>query len=296
MIKLTKKIMNIIKYLGVILILILFSYFIYITTYSPLYSYNLNGNIDLTDISVINTTLTKKDAYLINLDSRKDRLEIVTNHFKNHLNLIRTSAVYITDDIKNKKYPNTKLTNGQIGCGLSHINIVKYALKTNLPTVLILEDDCKPTEYFSNWFPIKNWLDSNLDKWDVFIGGNCKYYWHSNTKKDTIKPICSLNNDIKLYYTKIMCFQFLYINSRAYNKFIKWGGNNIDKHGSDDGIDNWPDKLNMLTISCTPFIAIQEIGESDIKGASTGPGTFEYTEKMISSVENNEKCYSSLGT
>jgi len=292
MLKLTKKNMNIIRYIGIIILIsiLIFYFFIYRNTDNSLDNYDLSDNIDLTDITVVKTVPKQNDAYLINLDNRKDRLEIVTNHFKKHLNLIRTSAVYITDDIRNKRYPNTQLNNGQIGCGLSHINIVKYALKNNLPTVLILEDDCKPTEYFSSWFPIKNWLDSNLDKWDIFIGGNCKYYWHIYTKKDTINPICSLNNDIKLYYTKGMCFQFIYINSRAYKKFIKWAGN-IDKHKKDNPIDSWPDKLNMLTISSTPFITIQEVGESNIKVGSTEPNVFKYTEKIISSVKNNEKCY-----
>jgi len=229
---------------------------------------------------------SNNDAYLINIDSRKDRLYTVTNHFKNRLNIIRTSAVYMTEDIKKEKYPNVNLRIGQLGCGLSHLNVVKKAVQDDLETVLILEDDCKPTEYFSNWFPIKKWLDSNLDKWDIFVGGNCKYFWDKDEKKSTIKPICSINTRIKLYYTKIMCFQFLYINSRAYDRFLKW------EYNMDDAIDNWPDKINMVTISCTPFIAIQEISYSDIgKDKSDSVHTFIQTEKVISSVENTSQCY-----
>ena len=226
------------------------------------------------------------DAYLINLDSRKDRLNTVTNHFKNHLNIIKTSAVHMTEDIKKEKYPNVNLSIGQLGCGLSHLNIVKTAVEKNLKTVLILEDDCKPTKFFSNWFLIKNWLDSNLDKWDIFVGGNCKYFWDKDDKKETIGPICSLNAETKLYYTKIMCFQFIYLNSRAYKKFLKW------EDIMDNAIDNWPDKMNMIGVSCTPFIAIQEVSYSDIsKSNSDSVHTFTDSEKEIASVQNNLVCF-----
>ena len=226
------------------------------------------------------------DAYLINLDSRKDRLDTVNNHFKKYLNIIKTSAVHMTEDIKKEKYPNVNLSIGQLGCGLSHLNIVKSALEKNLKTVLILEDDCKPTEFFSNWFLIKNWLDSNLDKWDIFVGGNCKYFWDKDDKKKTIEPVCSLNAETKLYYTKIMCFQFIYVNSRVYRKFLEWEDN------MDNAIDNWPDKMNMVTVSCTPFIAIQEISYSDIsKSKSDSVHTFTHSEKEIASVQNNLVCF-----
>jgi len=235
---------------------------------------------------IIYILFSKTDAYLINIDARTDRLNTVTKHFTNHFNIIKTSAVYITDSIKEEHYPAIKLRNGHIGCGLSHVNIVKHALKNKLSTVLILEDDCKPTNHFLNWFPIKKWLDSNLDKWDIFIGGNCKYFWDKDEKKETIQPICKLDNEIKLYYTKIMCFQFIYINSKAYKRFITWENN------MDIPIDGWPDKLNMKTISCTPFIAVQEISYSNIGGdISDSLKSFVETEKSISEVENKMKCY-----
>jgi len=261
MVRITKNNMNLLQRIGMLLIILLIVIFVV---------YYFKDN----------------DAYLINLDTRKDRLDTVTNHFKKHLNIIKTSAVHMTEDIKKEKYPNVKLSIGQIGCGLSHINIVKTAIKKNLKTVLILEDDCKPTDSFANWFPIKKWLDSNLDKWDIFIGGNCKYFWDKDEKKETIQPICSLNNKIQLYYTKIMCFQFIYINSRVYSKFLEWENN------MDNAIDNWPDKLNMVSVSCIPFIAIQEISYSNIsKDKSDSIHTFVDSEKTISEVENKMKCY-----
>jgi GR25 family glycosyltransferase involved in LPS biosynthesis len=249
------------------------------------------GLVFLTLILIIyylyNNNAQKDDAYLINLDNRKDRLYNVTMHFINHFNIIKTSAVYITDNIRKEKYPNAKLRNGQIGCGLSHINIVKFALKNKLSTVLIIEDDCIPTKHFSNWIPIKQWLDSNLDKWDIFTGGNCAYNHKRKTKEETIKPICSLTNSIKLYYTEISCAHFIYVNSRAYTKIIEWE-NNINK---DIGaFDTWFDTKQLACISCTPFIAIQEISLSDIGVGENGPNVFSFTETVISDIENNKKC------
>jgi hypothetical protein len=41
----------------------------------------------------------------------------------------------MTEEIKKEKYPNIDLSIGQLGCGLSHLNIVKNAVKNNLQTV-----------------------------------------------------------------------------------------------------------------------------------------------------------------
>ena len=108
-------------------------------------------------------------AYVINLDRRTDRWDTIQNSFKNkNINLIRFSGVNMTDELKKEKYSKSSLTKGQLGCSLSHISVLEMAKKNNMNTILILEDDCKPTESFSSWFIIKKWLDANLDKWDIY--------------------------------------------------------------------------------------------------------------------------------
>jgi len=70
------------------------------------------------------------DAVLyINLEHRKDRNEHILHeiHKITHKNIHRIDAV--------------KRDNGVLGCGLSHIKALEYALEHEWKTVLILEDD-----------------------------------------------------------------------------------------------------------------------------------------------------------
>ena len=72
------------------------------------------------------------DAILyINLEHRKDRNEHILNEIRK----------LCTDDSKIHRINAIKNANGALGCGLSHIKALKYALEMGWETVLILEDD-----------------------------------------------------------------------------------------------------------------------------------------------------------
>ena len=217
---------------------------------------------------------TKDTAFVINLDKRKDRWEQIQKDFKPHpFFLQRFSA------IKNDR--------GWIGCGLSHMRIVQMAKEANMPYVLIVEDDCYPTQYMKYWGIIKHWLHVNKDKWDLFLGGNCYYYFRSSDdNRDTIKPACKLNNTIDLYYTKLMCTQFLYINSSAYDKYLEW---EIEQAAP---VDMWPDSVGLRTISCVPFISIQQKDYSDIRGyVKDYNNVFSNSEKAMTLDINTKSCF-----
>jgi glycosyl transferase family 25 len=64
--------------------------------------------------------------YVINLDHRKDRLEEITKEL---------------DNLKFKRFPAIKTSPGMIGCGLSHLAVLKEARELGLKEVLIFEDD-----------------------------------------------------------------------------------------------------------------------------------------------------------
>ena len=64
--------------------------------------------------------------YVINLDHRTDRLEEITKEL---------------EGLKFKRFPAIKTTPGIIGCGLSHLAVLKEARELGLKEVLIFEDD-----------------------------------------------------------------------------------------------------------------------------------------------------------
>ena len=96
----------------------------------------------------------------INLDSRKDRRELIEREFHQtppFVNLTRFSAV----KMKNK---------GALGCSLSHISVLEDAMRKKLPYIVIIEDDFEFTMQPEN--AIHNILIalSHLkDDWDVLL-------------------------------------------------------------------------------------------------------------------------------
>lgn len=218
--------------------------------------------------------ISKDKAYVINLDDRPDRFDTIMRSFdKAPFTIERFSA--IKDSI------------GWKGCGLSHMALIQLAKDKNMRSILIIEDDCKPSDDFNKAWPlIKNWLDSNKSEWDIYTGGTT-YYDIINKSSDTIKAICKLDSNIKLYYTKFLCTQFYYLNSSAYNNFLEWK-KDIKKNGA---VDMWPNIINMKIVSSIPFIATQNDGYSNIANSETNYNkSFEESGKIIASIQNNSAC------
>ena len=214
-------------------------------------------------------------GYVINLDKRPDRWIQINKLFSNiPFVLERFSAINHTEGMK--------------GCGLSHSALIQMAKNNNLPSSLIMEDDCEPSENFIiQWPLIKKWLDSHKNEWDIFIGGNSYYFKADTNSLSTVKPICTFNGEIKLYYTKIMALHFYYLNNSGYDIMLKW------KEKMKEPIDMWPNETNMKIVSCTPFIAKQYSDYSNIGNHDTAyyKGVFEDSESKIASINNIKSCY-----
>jgi len=216
----------------------------------------------------------KDKAYLINLDERPDRFDIISKSFeKAAFNIERFSA--IKDNV------------GWKGCGKSHCALIQMAKDNHMPSVLIMEDDCKPSKNFNESWPlIKNWLDNNKNDWDIFIGGTT-YYYLMDKSPDSVEPICKINDSIKLYNTKLLCLHFYYLNSSVYDRFLEWK-KDIDKSGP---IDLWPDTINMRIVTSSPFIATQNDSYSNIANSSADYSNgFKESNKIIASIQNNSVC------
>jgi len=116
--------------------------------------------------STLNNIFDK--TYVINLRSRKDRLEQCNLEFiKHNIDYNVFSAKQYKGDIPAGKI---KLP-GNVGCVLSHVEIIKEASLLGLNNILIFEDDVVFCEDFNNKFnSIINELPAD---WDMFyLGGN----------------------------------------------------------------------------------------------------------------------------
>ena len=206
-------------------------------------------------------------VYYLNLDERKDRDKNIKDAFKN------MSIIF-------ERIPAVKDGNPWKGCGLSFKKAIEKAKVNKLPYVFIMEDDCIPTEYFKdNWPKIKNWLESNLNNWDAFSGGNTYYFFYPN-ETETISKITNIDN-IRLYSTKSQAYNCMCFNSRIYDKMLEW-------NESDGPIDLWLNKNNIKTVTCIPFIGVQNKGESNIEKRFTDYNEYyKASEDIIKSINQN---------
>lgn len=100
-----------------------------------------------------------KHALYINLESRKDRKQ----HVESELEKIGVSAT---------RFNAVKITNGALGCSLSHLKCLEIAKTNNWEHVLIVEDDIlflNPSVFINHF----NIFLKKHKEWDVvLIGGN----------------------------------------------------------------------------------------------------------------------------
>jgi glycosyl transferase family 25 len=102
-----------------------------------------------------------KHAFYINLEHRTDRKE----HVEHQLNNI---------GIKSTRFNAIKMTNGAIGCSLSHLKILEDAKKNQLDHILIVEDDITFLDPSLFKTQINKFFELHNNNWDVilFAGNN----------------------------------------------------------------------------------------------------------------------------
>jgi len=193
------------------------------------------------------------NAYVINLDKRKDRWKQMKIDWKDYdIKLIRVSAI---EDIV-----------GKVGCAKSHLKIIKYAKKKKLPYVLVLEDDAIPTTNFKElWNNCLEFNETHNGKFDLFNGGPTVAF-----KKYTKK----LTN---IFYKtdSLWGAHFILYNEKCYDKVLSWE-NLLEQEEDRPPIDvfiSYP-YLTLKMFGVCPFIAVQRPDMSNIENKF-----MDYTEK-----------------
>ena len=260
-------------FLGVIILVILSVFPILFNDHNTMNSFiSINNN----DNIIYNNNLKyDNNAYVINLNHRLDRWIQINEKFKeSNFRLIRVPAI--------------KNNNGALGCGLSFLKAVKYAKDNKLDSILIFEDDNKPLDKFEErWLIIKEWLDKNIDKWDIYNGGaRFQDWWLYDSKKTTInifKTKLYYNiNDIELLFTAetIVSTNWIYINKNAYERVLEW--NNVISNGEFIPIDLYfSDNKIFKQVFSIPHLALQENGLSD---NTKGNYNFDIFDKKLISI------------
>ena len=173
----------------------------------------------------------------INLDSRTDRLNEITQEFTGWpIRIERVSAV--------------KHTHGWKGCAESHMHCVRLAKERNYPWVIIVEDNCilRPTakEAAAQLRSLLPFLWANRTEWDIFYGGTTFLTEH---KRIPHSPF---------FQVKGFAAHFCLIHQVTYDKILS-------TYPHTKAIDVFYSE-NFRIWTTTPFFARQRPGVSDITG------------------------------
>ena len=219
------------------------------------------------------------EAFVINLQYRTDRWEKITHTFSSILKLHRVEA------IKNEP--------GWLGCLQSHQLCLKKAKELQLSTCLVIEDDCQltttPENFIKEWKIIKDWLDNNLDRWNIFYGG-C-----ANVKSTDVYGIIQKLPNVELIQLEYATStHFTYYNKCMYDKIINYTPVNNTFTSNTSNNNYFPidviisQKARGRIITKIPFLAIQREDFSDLeKRVIDYTNLYEESEKII--IENKDE-------
>lgn len=179
----------------------------------------------------------------INLDSRTDRVNELTQHFKGWPTpLERVSAV--------KHSPGWK------GCSASHIKCLTLAKQRDYPWVLIVEDDClltpNATAAAAQLISLLPYLWASRTEWDIFYGGTTFLTDHKR-----------ISHSPPIFQVKGFTTHFCLIHNSSYDKILSSYPKHIDDFTKE--IDVFYSE-NFRIWTTTPFFAKQRPGPSDISG------------------------------
>ena len=173
-----------------------------------------------------------KHIYCINLDRRKDRWSQVSKEFaeigildtvkkfvaidgskvnRNSLNfsledhsvkylsqpLLKILLAKILKNLPKYLFDRMIMSNGEVGCLLSHIEIIKEAEKKGFENVLIFEDDVVFCDDFNA--KLAEFMANVPSDWDmIYLGGNHNY--HTGNKPEQVnKHVIKCNKTIAIH-------------------------------------------------------------------------------------------------
>jgi len=221
-----------------------------------------------------------EQIYCINLKHRTDRWQSCLSQFSS-LDIIeranRVEAVIYENPKLNKKQ------NAQIGCALSHYNILKEAQKNNCSSIVVLEDDflfLKDKESLNEEI---NKSTAELPKdWDIFYFGAffVNGYDYAATEKYS-------KNLIKA--KTCLCAHAICLSNKAINKILKnlkleTESQILDFSKEYEAIDWYYTREIQENSECFAsknLLCVQKAGYSDIE-----KNYFDYTPRFIESYKD----------
>ncbi|MBM3856791.1 MAG: hypothetical protein FJ390_02370 [Verrucomicrobia bacterium] len=145
-------------------------------------------------------------AFVINLDSKPEQFQEVQKAFQPY-------------GIECERYVVMSNEHKQIGCTMTHLEIIARAKKERWPYVFVIEDDCVPREAIKEWPAISQFLLQEKNRWDLFLGGALFVY--------PKKLATDFKSKESLQLELIECIDaitahFIIYNQSSYDRLLDW--------------------------------------------------------------------------
>lgn len=198
-------------------------------------------------------------AFVINLDSRPELFQEVQQAFRPY-EIECERCVVMPNEHK------------QIGCTITHLQIIARAKKEGWPYVFVMEDDSVPRERMKEWSTISQFLLREKSRWDVFLGGALFV--------DPKKLVVDFKPKHSQQLTLVECINavtahFVIYNQSSYDRLLEWHDLRcpVEKRPN---IDNLFGKYKLRTWMVSSFIAWQKV-----HSGSNWEKEFERAEKKL---------------
>ena len=180
-------------------------------------------------------------AIVINLDSQE------------HL-FLAVQQEMLPYGVKCERFVVTPDEHKQIGCTMSHLELIAKAKEKGWPYLMVLEDDCVTREAMEAWPSIFQYLLKEKDRWDIFLGG--AMYVHPKKLQLDFKSQQSIEVDL-VECQHAVAAHFIIYNETAYDRLLQWYDlpGPIEKRPN---IDNLFDKFQLRIWVTSPFLAWQK--------------------------------------
>jgi len=202
---------------------------IYITTHQKLLIENIyQKNPVVINYEIINSKKINKAYVLTICDKRYSNFINNTKQKNIDMEFIKFNGINKQDL---KKMVKSNINYGHLACSLGHYLILKKHFDiNNKENILVIEDDNDFCDNFNErWCKIKDYLDNNLNEWDLFLGNPSLTIYPNNLKIINGEKIINFTNTTKMnfiYYNKEIILKIINYYNIFYFDLFKLINNN----------------------------------------------------------------------
>ena len=181
-------------------------------------------------------------AFVINLDTQEELFREVQQSLLPYG--LECERFVVTRDDRHK----------QIGCTMSHLELIAQAKEKGWPYLIVLEDDCTVEKAMQEWPTLSRFLLQKQDRWDLFLGG--ALYVHPKKLHLDFKSEGSIKVEL-IECLHAVTAHFIIYNQSSYDRLLQW--NDLSEPLEARPIlDHFFEQCHLRIWTPSPFIACQK--------------------------------------